>query len=100
MSEKYEVMSPWAEAEPVSQKGISPRLNSLENKRIGFLRNSKRASSLILSVLEKKLKARFPSIETKSYIFLPNDDVAATKELPAFEEFLKGIDALILAYGD
>jgi hypothetical protein len=96
----FEVLSPWAEADPVPPKGLAVRVNSLAGKKIGFLRNSKRAARPILTVLENKLKASFASLEVSYFIFLPNDDVAATAELPKFEAWLKEVDAVILAYGD
>ena len=34
-SSSFEVLSPWAEVDPVPLKGISPRLKSLEGKKIG-----------------------------------------------------------------
>jgi hypothetical protein len=100
MNDRYEVFSPWAEADPVPLRGISDRVSSLANKRIGLLRNSKRAARLTLDVLEDKLKARFPTIEFSRFLFLPNDEVTATGDLPRFEEWLKEVDAVILAYGD
>lgn len=100
MKDHYEVISPWAEADRVPAKGIADRIPDLENKKIGLLRNSKRASRLILDILEEKLKARFPSIEFSRLLFLPNNEVTATEDLPRFENWLKEIDALILSYGD
>jgi hypothetical protein len=96
----FEVLSPWAEADPVPSRGIATRIKDLEGKKVGFLRNSKRAARPTLTVLEDKLKARFPSLEISHFVFLPNDDVAATEDLPKFEQWLKEIDAVVLAYGD
>jgi hypothetical protein len=100
MDGNYEVLSPWAEADPRSLKGISPRISDLAGKRVGFFRNSKRAARPILANLENKLKTRFPSVEISHFVFLKNDDVAKTEDLPAFESWLKEVDAVILAYGD
>ena len=40
----YEVLSPWAEADPVPLSGISPRLEDMTGKKIGLFCNSKRAA--------------------------------------------------------
>jgi hypothetical protein len=97
----YEVLSPWAEADPVPAKGLAERVNSLEGKKIGFFRNSKRAARPMLANLEQKLKKRFPGLAISEFTYLPNDDVEATPDLLVkFEEWLKGVDAIVLAYGD
>jgi hypothetical protein len=96
----YEVLSPWADADPVPLKGISARLTDLAGKRIGFFRNSKRAAHPTLALLEEKLKARFPSLEFSTFVFLPNDEVATSKDIARYEQWLKSVDAVILAYGD
>jgi hypothetical protein len=96
----YEVLSPWAEADPVPAKGLAERVNDLSGKTIGFFRNSKRAARPIFANLEGKLKKQFPSLSTKEFVFLPNDDVLATDEVARFDEWLKGVDAVVLAYGD
>jgi hypothetical protein len=96
----FEVLSPWAEAYPVPSRSIADRIKDLAGKKVGFLRNSKRAARPILAVLEDKLKARFPSLEISHFVFLPNDDIAATRDLPKFEQWLKEVDAVMLAYGD
>ena len=96
----YEVLSPWADADPLPLKGISARPTDLAGKRIGFLRNSKRAARPTLAVLEEKLKARFPSLEFSTFVFLPNDELGASKDIPSYEQWLKSVDAVIFAYGD
>jgi hypothetical protein len=97
----YEVLSPWAEADPVPARGLAERVNDLSGKRIGFFRNSKRAARPILANLEGKLKKRFPTLSLSEFTFLPNDDVEAVPQLLGkFEEWLKTVDAVVLAYGD
>ena len=106
MSGQYEVLSPWAEADPVPLKGITPRLNDLSGRRIGLFSNSKRTSRPILAAIETRLKERFPDCETTWY------DAWETYNLPywvvqvesdnkgIFEDWLKGVDAVIHATGD
>ena len=100
-SNQYEVMSPWAEADPIPLKGIAPRVKDLSGKRIGMFRNSKRAARPLLAVVEANLKNRFPGCEIKPYAFMPNAGVTETPEWTAkFEVWLNGVDAVVLAYGD
>jgi hypothetical protein len=96
----YEVLSPWAEADPPPLKGLADRLPDLSGKKIGFFRNSKRAARPTFVNLEARLTKRFPDASFSEYTFLPNDDVIATRFLPEYEEWLKGMDAVIFAYGD
>ncbi len=97
----YEVLSPWAEADPRPLKGLAERIGDLSGKTIGYFRNSKRAARPTLANLEGKLKKKYPSIKFSQYVFLPNDDVAAMPAfLAEFEKWLKGVDAVVLAYGD
>jgi hypothetical protein len=101
MSAVYEVLSPWAEADPVPLKGLSPRLDKLEGKKIGLLCNNKRASPLILDVTEKLLKQKFPTA-TISKFFARSFSVSSLEKdrEGEFNDWLKGVDAVIAAVGD
>jgi hypothetical protein len=97
----YEVLSPWAEADPMPLRGITARTTDLAGKKIGLFYMWKRASKPILTVLERKLKERFPTVEFSWYA----EHVMNTPEIESpyraqFEEWLKGVDAVILTYGD
>jgi hypothetical protein len=97
----YEVLSPWAEADPVAPRGINPFPESLEGKTIGLLRNSKRAAEPSLKVLEARLKERFPNTEFSWLDNLkPNETLVAQGRKKEFEAWLKGVDAVISSYGD
>jgi hypothetical protein len=54
-STTYEVLSPWAKADPIPLRGLAPRLDKLDSKKIGLLCNNKRAAPLILEITEKLL---------------------------------------------
>jgi hypothetical protein len=99
-SSMYEVLNPWAEADPVPLKGISSRVKDLTGKKIGLWRNSKRAAPLVLEIVEKKLKQLFPAIEFSTFAFMPNCGVLETEEKDKFEDWVKGVDAVVFAYGD
>lgn len=97
----YEVLSPWAEADPVPLRGISPRFEDMTGKKIGLFCNSKRAARLILGSIEKKLKERFSSIETSWYdSTIPNIPEIESENREKFIAWVKGVDAVILAVGD
>ncbi|MBI4295717.1 MAG: hypothetical protein HY667_01225 [Chloroflexi bacterium] len=102
MSGQYEVLSPWAEADPVPPKGISPRLTDLAGKKIGLFANGKRASRPILTVVEKKLRQRYPTAEISWYMSRLSEaaDIELVGKVASFEEWIKGVDAVILAVGD
>jgi len=97
----YEVLSPWADADPIPPKGLSPRLDDLSGKKIGLFRNNKRAAGLMLGILERRLKERFPTIETNWYasadFTLPEIE---SKDSAQFQAWVKEQDGVVLAVGD
>ena len=97
----YEVLSPWAEADPKPLKGISPRLADLAGRKIGLLCNNKRAAPLILNVVERILKERYPASET-SWFYSRTFSVSSLESdrKEEFEDWIKGVDAVVAAVGD
>ena len=102
MNSQYEVLNPWAEAEPVPLRGISPRPRDLAGKTIGLLSNSKIAAGPILTAIEEKLKEQFPTSKSSWYTLSGGWHYVAieTEEKARFEEWVKGVDAVIAAVGD
>ena len=97
----YEVLSPWADADPIAPRGISPRLDSLEGKKIGLLRNSKRAAAPLMKVIEKRVREKFPSVEFAEFANLkPNERLLDQDLKEDFEKWLKDVDAVIATFGD
>jgi len=97
----FEVLSPWAQADPIPLMGISPRLEDLAAKKIGLFYNFKRASALMLSAVEQELKKRYPSIITSWYRFSGvNIPEIETNNSDKFKEWVKGVDGVVLAVGD
>jgi hypothetical protein len=98
----YEVLSPWAEADPVPSKGITARVPSLEGRKIGLVANAKRAARPILTMVEAKLKERIPSTEISWYYtqFAVGPAEVDTPNKSRYEDWLKGVDAVIAAVGD
>ena len=99
--EKYEVLSPWAEADPIPLQGLSPRVTDLAGKKIGLLCNSKRAAPLILNVTERLLKERYPTSQISWFRTRTFSVSSLEKDRAAeFEDWIKGVDAVVAAVGD
>jgi hypothetical protein len=101
MTANYEVLSPWADADPIPLKGLTPRINDLAGKKIGLLRNGKRAAQPIMTVVEKLLRSRYP---TSEFIWFKGNSFSVSElekeRLPEFEDWIKSVDAVISAVGD
>ena len=100
MSKDYEVMSPWADIDPVPVRGITPRLSSLEGKTLGFFLNSKIAAEPMSDVIEEKMKEIYPSMTFSRFVRIPNISMAETAEKEKYVEWLKGLDAVVYTHGD
>jgi len=101
MNGQYEVLNPWAEADPIPLRGISPRVTDLTGKTIGLLHNLKPAARPILTVLEEKLKGKLPASKFSWYALKATHGVEIERDTQAkFKEWVKGVDAVIAAVGD
>ena len=96
----YEVLNPWGDADPVPLRGLAARVTDLAGKKVGLFRNSKRAAPLVLNVVKEKLKERFPTIEFSPFALMPNAGILETDDKDRYEEWLKGVDAVVFSYGD
>ncbi|HSW39460.1 MAG TPA: hypothetical protein VLL97_08215 [Acidobacteriota bacterium] len=97
----YEVLSPWADVDPIPVRGISPRLDTLKGKNIGLFANFKRAARPITDEVERRLKERYPTIRTSLFhSTLPNVDETETVNREKFEAWAKEMDAVVAAVGD
>lgn len=98
---QYEVLSPWAEVDPIPLRGISPRLDTLAGKKIGLFANFKRAARPMAAVVEKKLKEKFPTIQTTLFDSrLPNVTETETVNKEKFAAWAKEMDAVVAMVGD
>ncbi len=98
---QFEVLSPWADVDPIPLRGISPRLTSFDGKKIGLYVNTKRAATPIANAIDKELKDIFPDIDT--IIFhsnLPNVNEIETENKEKFIAWAKSVDAVIAIVGD
>jgi hypothetical protein len=98
----FEVLSPWAEADPVPMEGLStPRLDDLNGKKIGMFCNIKQASGRIQPVLERRLKERYPEAEFSYYrgqAFSVSE--LEPQNIDKFNKWIDEVDTVILAVGD
>ena len=98
---QYEVMSPWADADPIPFREISPRVESLTGKKIGLFCNYKRAARPTLKVIEGKLEEKFPKAQFDWYFVSEmNVPEIETNQRGRFEHWLNGVDAVVSAFGD
>jgi hypothetical protein len=98
---QFKVLNPWAEVDPVTPQGTSPRLNTLAGKKIGLFANFKRASRPIAASVERRLKAMYPDCQTSLFDSRGANVVETeTKNRENFIAWAKGVDAVILAVGD
>ena len=101
---QYEVLSPWAEADPIPLRGINPRLKDLEGRKIGLYANWKQPARPILTLVEKKLKEKFPTVETSWFFFRLQPGKELTdledKDKEEFDQWVKGVDAVVAAVAD
>ena len=100
-STEYEVLSPWADANPVPLRGIAPRPADLAGKKIGLFSNRKRAAQLILDSFERELLEKFPSAETSwcapTTINIPE---MLAEGRAKFETWVGSVEAVVLSVAD
>ncbi len=98
---QFEVLSPWADADPIPLRGISPRIQTLAGKKIGLFVNPKRAAMPMAESIERRLKAMYPDIQIiKFHSTQANVNEMETKNKEKFTAWAKGIDAAIAVVGD
>lgn len=99
---KYKVLSPWAQVDKTKSAVMMPRLNDLNGRTIGLFSHFKEHSPLILKEVERQLKEKFPSAGFSHYQYVRDttEIINDAQNKPSFMEWLKGVDAVISAYGD
>ncbi|MBN1566885.1 MAG: hypothetical protein JXA73_03505 [Acidobacteria bacterium] len=99
---KYQVLSPWAEVDPIPLRGLTAkRLDTLAGKKIGLFVNYKRAARPIGESVERRLKAMYPDTRISYFVSTEwNVSVVETKNKDKFEAWAKEVDAVILSVGD
>jgi hypothetical protein len=98
---QFEVLSPWADVDPIPLRGISPRIESLAGKKIGLFVNPKRAALPIAESIQRRLGAMVPDVEIIMYrSYGANVNEIETENKEKFTAWAKGLDAAIAVVGD
>ena len=98
---QFEVLSPWADVDPVPLLGISPRIQTLAGKKIGLFINPKRAAMPMAESIEKRLRAMYPDVQIiRFHSTQANVNEIETKNKEKFTAWAKGLDAAIAVVGD
>jgi hypothetical protein len=98
---EYEVLSPWAEADPIPLRGISPRVTGFKGNKIGLFRNEKLAAEPMMKVLEKRLRERLPNAEFSHFLNPKKNEWIIEQDLKTeFEDWVKGVDTVVAVFGD
>jgi hypothetical protein len=103
MEATYDVLSPWAETDPLPLAGINQRVDELRGKRVGLYANYKRAAAPIQDAVEAELRARYGSqVTITRFAQQGSQDIGSSDdEGPRFVEWLeKEVDTVIVAVGD
>ena len=96
-----EVLSPWADVDPVALRGLTPRPKDLAGKKIGLFSNGKRAAALTLTAFETRLRDKVPSVQTAWYTSTRvNTPEILTEGKARFDAWVKGVDAVVLSVAD
>ena len=98
----YEVLSPWAEVDPVPPRALQPRVTDLSGKTIGLFAFFKPTGPFVMKEIEQKLQERFPAARF-SHFHYPVEDVEILSDdnyKAKFEEWVKGVDAVITGHSD
>jgi hypothetical protein len=100
MNNQYEVLSPWAEVDPVPLRGITPRVKDLTGKTIGLFVDVGKpgAAAAIQRVVERRLKEKLPTLKFITY--QGRGEVMETEAKTEFEKWIKEVDTVIMAVGD
>lgn len=93
---KITVLEPVAEPRPVMHD-LSPRLDTLEGKRIGFLSNTKPNADKLFEAIEARLRERF---KLGSVVMKAKPIAAGPAEQATYDALAREADVAIVAIGD
>jgi hypothetical protein len=108
MASEFEVLSPRGDVDPIKRIALNPRLTDLNKATIGLYATFKEHWVLILDEIAKQLKELYPGVQFTRYQYTkdlnPYTQVAEVakdaEERPGFEEWIKGVDGVIVANAD
>jgi hypothetical protein len=105
---EYEVLSPRGDVDPIRQIALNPRVPDLNNATIGLFASFKEHWALVLEEVAKQIQERYPGAKFTRFRYRKDlnsytqvAEVAKDPEIrPQFEEWAKGVDAVIVANAD
>ncbi len=93
---ELELLSPKGVIDPPSMLGISPRVASLEGKKIAMVHNNKPGAKTFLEAVEELLKVKYPGM---TFVHLDTTINLADKP-EKYAAMANSCDAFILGSGD
>jgi hypothetical protein len=100
----YEVLSPWADIDPLPLRPISKRLDTLNGKTLGFFDNGKPVAIAMLSEAKRLLLEKYPDLVINWYRheqrFSYNILQIESQNKTGFLNWLSDVDAVVTAVGD
>ena len=92
------VLNPRGRVAELEEKAASHRLDSLNNKKIGVLSNTKNGGEILWPYLEEALKKRAPGIQFRTWRV--HFGLALESKEPVLREIAENSDAVIALMGD
>jgi hypothetical protein len=104
----YEALNPRGEVDPVNNIGLQPRVKDMNNVTLGLYATFKTHWVRILDEIGRQLQKRYPNMKLTRFQYTKDlnaytqvAEVAKDPEVrPAFEKWLCGVDAVVVANGD
>ncbi len=95
------VLSPWAEVDQSRLYGLSPRLDTLNGKTIGMFGDFMKAATLMLQVVEKHIRQKYPGARFSYFRYdAETTDIAKDAGVQqAFDTWLSQVDCVLAFYG-
>lgn len=105
---EYEVLSPRGDVDPIEQIALNPRVTDLSKVTVGLFTTFKEHWVAILDEIAKQLEQRYPGIKFSRFQYTKDlnsytqvAEVAKDPDVrPEFEEWVKGVDTVIVANAD
>ena len=91
------VMNPQAEIKEIKEVPPSPRMRSLDGKKIGLINNTKLGATMLQPEIEKTMRELSPKVKLKSWII---SHVPFEEKSKALKEVAQASDGVILFLGD